>query len=189
MAIHKRKLIILFMAFIIGIWLFFEPIPIYVIEEQKDKYVLEINLEEIEKPGIKNSLRKIFAAPFDFNNFNVYLEDKCPEKIIKNIEHRNVYFHFIADGSEIKLEQCSKTLFRTIKIDKKFTYPKTIEMKTSIPPGESKIFRKLNLRMTAEPDTYEVIPQVIIFCIAFLGVWLLIVEIVKYFRKKEFFPQ
>jgi hypothetical protein len=187
---------LLLLPIYIGHWLFSPPISIAataITDTELDlspgvikgkEYLLEIDLEEIEKPGIKSAIRKIYTVPFDLNTFYVYIEDICPENLIKTSDERlkGVTYNIATDGKEVKLEYCGKTLFGTFKRGQKFTYNTIVRADFSLSPGEMKGMKPPNLNMYVESDKYEKISGIILFFITYLAMFHLMHETSKYIR-------
>ena len=185
-SIQVLKILVLFLVpLIISILLFFNIEITFVAEDFGDEYKVEMSFEDFDRPSPLNSIRKIFKAPFNFNQYEIFLEDDCskvPEKL-----SREVTFVYNISGTNYVLPQCGRVSIDYIRVDESFTYPKQIEAKMSIPPGESRMLRRPNTKIFAKPYIGESIAVSILVFLAWFAFWLLVVNMVRYVKEESFF--
>ncbi len=180
------KIIILILPPLIISMLLFTNIEVpFIAEDKGEVYNIEIDFNKLDKPSKLNSLRKIFQVPFNFDYYEIILEDDCSTSI--EIPSKEVTFVFNINRQNYVLHQCGEESIGFIRSTDYFTYPKQMTTNINIPPKESRIFRKPDIKIFAKPYFWDVIVQYSLVFLAWLGFYSLIVHAVRYIKEKKFF--
>ena len=188
--VSVNRIVIILLLFVLPIifsycFFYIQKIPLNYGEDVGESYIIQISNEAINEPCLQNSIRKIFDAPFDFNYYEVFLEDDC-----SNVEidlSKDVVFNYRINDRDFKLNQCGEVSICFIQVGEYIAYPKQITVSLVAPPGQSRTFRPPNENMYATPYGWDRHAKAILFIFAWLGISLLLINSVKICKEGKLF--
>ncbi len=183
----RNKIILIAIILLVSILLFYPKKIIFPITMEENISIIRVDSEELNKPGFFNSVRKVFGAPFDFQNYNLYIKtgkqpqdkDDCMnmELTYANIDF-NEKINIVKMGETVKIGE--------IKPDETYEFSDKFEVNFTMSFSEKWLNNPIGPCSTkinplvvafAQPNLYETGAKMIIFTISGLALIRLLVFI------------